>query len=756
MKDILADLTSAQREAVTYGAGPLLIVAGPGSGKTRVVTRRIAYLLSQGVKPWQITAVTFTNKAAGEMLSRVEAIVGKTNMWISTFHSLCAKILRMYGNAIGYPSSYTIYDEEDSKKIVSQCAEELGSKAGKKNMSQLRSLISTSKNKDIEIEALAFHDRTFKADFLREVYTLYQQRLREAFAMDFDDLLLNTRELFVRHPKVLEEFHGRFNWLLVDEYQDTNSCQYQISRILASKTRNFSATGDPDQSIYAWRGAEMKNVFKFLKDYESAKTVYLEDNFRSTKSILQVADCVIRYNENRIDKKLVTSNPEGEKPVLLVCYGADEEAEWIAERIAAHVEAGGIYRDFAVLYRTSAQSRSIENALKRAVIPYTIIGGLAFFQRREIKDIVAYLRLIDNPMDIVSFLRATSVPPRGLGEKTIHRLHAFARSAGVSMIEAMAHAEEVPGVGRTIAKKIEKFRSELLAYAGVKKFPVAPLVSNIVETSGYKKWMRENDEDWIDREDNLAELHAFALEYDMSHPEDGSLTDFLANVALLSSLDMSDDSADRALLMTLHAAKGLEFPCVVICGLEEGQLPHARSINSLGEIEEERRLFYVGVTRAKKTLALTCALGRTSYSDFGIRKKSRFIKEAEYTFDTIDMIARDPDSLFSDGGGVEDYLDALLKVSKKKREEFKRHDVFTDEVSQIGADEIPVRPRKIGDKGKTYKVGQLVTHKNFGSGKIAGIDTQGLYRVLKVEFDDGFATSILEQFADLLVRDENR
>ncbi|MEW5762150.1 MAG: DNA helicase PcrA [Bacillota bacterium] len=627
--DFLADLNPAQRSAVEHGSGPLLVLAGAGSGKTRVLTYRIAYLINHhGVPARHILAITFTNKAAREMRERVEGLLPQAarDLWVATFHATCARILRREIALLGYDPRFAIYDEGDQQTLIRNCLEELNLDERHYPPAAFRNAISWAKNWLVGPEAYAAQATDRYGELVARVYRLYQERLRTNNALDFDDLLFLAVRLFQEYPAVLSRWQDRFRHILVDEYQDTNHAQYVLVNLLAARHRNLFVVGDPDQSIYGWRGADITNILNFERDYPEAKVIKLEQNYRSTARILEAANGVIRHNAARKDKKLWTARGEG-PPLVLYC-GADEHAEarFVAERVRELVRREGkSYRDFAVLYRTHAQSRVLEEVLLREGIPYTIIGGLRFYERKEIKDVVAYLRVIANPADGLSLVRIINEPRRGIGKVSVQRLFAYARETGLTPVASLAHAEAIPGLTKKVAAAMVELGT-LLAEFAAHPGPVTALVREVYDRTGY--WQALVNERTVEAEtrmENLLEFLTVTQTFDAS--TGGTLSEFLAELALLTDLDRYDERADAVTLMTLHSAKGLEFPVVFLVGMEESIFPHARALYEPRELEEERRLCYVGITRAQERLYLTHCAQRMLYGRYGENRPSRFLEE---------------------------------------------------------------------------------------------------------------------------------
>jgi DNA helicase II / ATP-dependent DNA helicase PcrA len=624
---LLRSLTEPQREAVTHRDGPLLVLAGPGSGKTRVITHRIAHLLANGVRPAQILALTFTNKAADEMQRRVAELAPGDRVWLSTFHRFGAKLLRQYAEFVGLAPNFTIYDTSDSRQTIKRVIEAHNIKTLHFSPDRLAEAISAAKNK------LVTHDRyeprpgSTLSHIVAEVYPKYQERLLASSAVDFDDLLLHVAQLLHDHAEIRAELDERFRYVLVDEYQDTNRAQYVILRALSSDHPNLAVTGDPDQSIYGWRGADLNNILEFERDYPGVRIVRLEQNYRSTKRILRIADELISRNLRRKQKKLFTENDEG-VPVRLTAYvDQDHEAAGIAEQIQTAIAAGGRRpSDFAIFYRVNALSRALEQALRRASIPYQMIRGQEFYQRKEIKDVLAYCQLVNNPRDDVAFERTVNTPPRGIGKKTIDRLNEHAYRFGMPLLDAARDVGSVDGLTKAAASKVLAFVGIIDRIAAVAHGQVEEVIGTVLEASGYRAVLAESeDEQDQNRLANIEELLTDARSFDEQqrvnegHFDGGQLEAYLERTWLVNDTDDWESETDKVTLMTLHAAKGLEFPVVFIVAVEDGVLPHERVGRHPDELEEERRLAFVGITRAKDELQLSYAVTR----DFrGVRRRT--------------------------------------------------------------------------------------------------------------------------------------
>ncbi|MHC4915598.1 MAG: ATP-dependent helicase, partial [Planctomycetota bacterium] len=624
----LQGLNPAQREAVLHRGSPLLVVAGAGSGKTRVVTRRIAHLVATGTRPYSIMAVTFTNKAAGEMRERVAELLGEdAPVWVATFHSTAARILRREDGGLRRTRDFTIYDQEDSTAIVKSVLGELRLDDSEFQPRSVLGFIDGCKRDGVGPEEAPGHG--YRGRKLVDAYALYEERLRAANALDFNDLLGELLRLFREAPAALDRYRRRFEHLLVDEYQDTNSVQYELVRLLAGEGGGLCAVGDPDQSIYGWRGARIENILSFEKSFPGTKIVRLEQNYRSTRPILEAAGALIEHNRARIERGLWTDKEQGRSVELFVGLDEQHEAEEIARRIGEAAAGGRSHGSFAIFYRTNAQSRAFEEVFLRNAVPYVLVSGTAFYQRAEVKDALAYLRLAVNPSDEVSFRRAVNRPPRGMGAGAQARLVSGAAARGCSLMAAARSSEVREALPPRARKCLESFVAVIDAAGGAETYPVEPVIRTILEESGLLERFAAQEE--TDRVENLNELAAAAGEYDFVNP-DGSLAGFLEQVALVADIDRWDEKAERVSLMTLHAAKGLEFPVVFVTGLEEGLLPHFRNMGWNAEpgredIEEERRLLYVGMTRAREELVLTLARSRRRFGPSQAASASRFIGE---------------------------------------------------------------------------------------------------------------------------------
>jgi DNA helicase II / ATP-dependent DNA helicase PcrA len=625
----LADLNPAQREAVLHTEGPLLVVAGAGSGKTRVLTYRVAHLISAaGAQPNEILAITFTNKAAAEMRSRVEGMLGDIarRIWLMTFHAACGRILRREAPRLGYKTNFTIYDQADQVRLVKACLDELERDPKRFVPRGIHNQISSAKNQLIGPAEYRARIQSFYDQTVADAYELYQRRLFASNAVDFDDILMLTVDVLERFPEALERWQKAFRYVLVDEYQDTNHAQYRLLQLLAGKHRNLCVVGDPDQSIYAFRGADIRNIMEFERDFPDSRTIALEQNYRSTNRILRAANGVIAHNRERKEKQLFSELGEGQPVEVIEVEDEHAEARFVAARIAGLVEEGFSNDEVAVFYRTNAQSRVLEDVLVRQGVAYQVIGGPRFYERAEVKDLIAYLQVIDNPFDTVSLQRIANKPRRGLGDASLARLQTYANAQGMSLWEALEFPEEA-GLGTAQARATAALRTLLLSLqSGALELPVAELVERVLERSGYLEALEaERTIEAQGRSENLQELVGVAQEYQATAPEP-SLSNFLQEISLYADQDALRAEQSLVTLMTLHNAKGLEFRAVFMIGMEEGIFPHSRSLEE-GSLEEERRLAYVGMTRAQERLTLIHASARSLYGARSYNLPSRFLDE---------------------------------------------------------------------------------------------------------------------------------
>ncbi len=694
-----------------------MILAGAGSGKTRVITYRIAHLLQQGVKPWNILAVTFTNKAAGEMKERVMELTEQrgADVWISTFHSFCAQFLRTEGHRYGLDRGFTIYDDDDQKKLVRECLQELSLDEKKIKPSMIVNRISREKDQLMDAESFSIASLASgdpQRQMLASIYSLYQKKLDRSLALDFGDLIMKSVEFLQAYPELREKYQERFHHILVDEYQDTNRAQYMMTKILAAKYQNLCVVGDDDQSIYSWRGADIRNILDFEKDYASVKTIKLEQNYRSTMPILSAAWSLVKNNEQRKDKKLWTARETGEAVQADQLGSEMEEARWVSEKILDLQEQNGWGFDkFSIFYRTNAQSRVLEDALRSAQIPYVLVGNVRFYERAEVKDILAYLRLINNSKDDLSFKRAVNCPPRGLGKVTLEALEKVAALESISLFEAASREDFLGGLGNKARESMILFKKLLQGCIANKDLlTVSQMTQDILEKTKILKLLEEEAKTDLEasaRLDNVQELLNATTEFEESSPNDKSTTAYLEQVSLLTTTDDKQDKRNKVTLMTVHIAKGLEFSCVFLTGMEEGLFPLGEAQFSQDELEEERRLAYVGMTRAKEQLFLTSAASRKLFGQTHWNLPSRFITEA----------------------GLK-----IAGTSRAIHEEF----IVPDGL-----------PPKSFQKGKFFKVGDRVRHQEFGIGKVTDQSGTGDDLKVVVVFDSGQWKKLLVKYAPL-------
>ncbi len=727
MTDLLTQLNPMQQLAVQHDTGPLLLLAGAGSGKTRALTHRIAWLILKcKVDPWQVLAVTFTNKAAGEMKERLEELLGDTQgIWVSTFHASCVRILRQEIEVLGFNRNFTIYDDQDQERLLKTILQELGIDDKTLKPRAVAGAIDRAKNRGIWPEDL--DDGDYQSEQITRIYALYQERLQQSNALDFGDLLMQVVRLFEQHPDVLEKYRQRFHYILVDEFQDTNQVQYRLVHLLASGHGNLCVVGDDDQSIYRWRGAEVGNILNFERDYPGCETIRLEQNYRSTSTILDAAGAVIEHNLGRKKKKLWTENLAGD-PVTLEMLPDDlEEARYLAGEIARMKRDDRRLRDMAVFYRTNAQSRVLEEALRNERIPYVMFGGVKFYSRLEIKDILAYLRIISNPADTVSARRIINVPARGIGGVTVNKIAVFENDAG-GFLPACKMALERGALKGAAASKVAAFVELVEAFKErAADTPYPQLTAELIEETGYGPQLRtEKTDEARNRMDNLQQLLAGMEEHLAS---EGTLQDYLEQVALITDLDSYDQSLDRVTLMTLHAAKGLEFPIVFMAGMEEDLFPHSRSGGGQEEMEEERRLCYVGMTRAMEKLYLTYARRRRIYGDFKFNPPSRFLGEIPHH-----LVGQEtPDGLRKSSSHN------LASLFNQPEPDFPDADPFIDD------DEVRIVP----DAEEGLRIGLQVRHVKFGVGTVRRLEGQGDNQKVTVYFHRIGPKKLLVKFAGL-------
>ena len=744
MHAFLDALNPVQREAVTTIEGPVMIVAGAGSGKTRVLTYRAAYILAQGKRPESILALTFTNKAANEMKERIISLVGpeSRSIWMGTFHSVFARILRFEAEHLGYARNFSIYDTDDSQQMVKSIMNALNISQQQFPPSGIRQRISAAKNQMISPKAMKGTANDPLVEKTALVYEEYERRLKQNNAMDFDDLLLKPLELFQKHKDILERYQWRFRYLMVDEYQDTNRVQYKLIHELASLGRNICVVGDDAQSIYAFRGADIRNILDFEKDYPDARVFRLEQNYRSTKTILHAAGSVIKNNIEQIPKTLWTENADGDKLTLIVCDDDREEGFKIVQKIQEESHTRKLdLKDFAVLYRTNAQSRSIEDALRRNGIPYIIVGGVAFYKRKEIKDVLAYLRVLANPKDGESILRIINYPTRGIGETTVEKIQTFARDHKLSLFDALLADGLQDVVPERILKAVRAFGFLLRKYMALKEeVSVTELARSLVDEIGMlQQFKDENTNESLARRDNVLELLSALSEFNDLHPDAG-LDGFLEEVSLVSDVDQAEFGRNAVTIMTLHAAKGLEFPVVFIAGLEEGLFPLSNSMLEKSEMEEERRLFYVGITRAMKKLYLLYALTRYRYGEFSYSVKSRFLDEIDESLIEVEGNTRLATAASARRVPVSETVRQRRRVSERPGEEDASS--FTDTMPDYeNESQAPQR--------SLHRVGSRVLHETFGHGRIVAIDGTGENARAVVDFESVGRKNLMLKFAHL-------
>lgn len=775
-------LNPKQKEAVLHTDGPLLILAGAGSGKTRVLTHRIAYLIDEcGVNPWNIMAITFTNKAAGEMRERVDNLVGfgAESIWVSTFHSSCVRILRRHIENLGYTTSFSIYDSDDQKTLMRQVFKTLDIDTKQFKERSVLSAISSAKDKLITPEEFLLNaGGDFRKKKTGEIYKEYQKQLKKNNALDFDDLIVKTVELFQNNPQILDYYQERFRYIMVDEYQDTNMAQFKLVSLLASKYRNLCVVGDDDQSIYRFRGADIQNILSFENTFPGTMVIKLEQNYRSTQNILDAANEVIRHNFGRKDKTLWTANGEGDKILFKQFDTAKDEADFVVRQIR---DSGYSYQDQAVLYRTNAQSRLLEERCIFYNVPYRLVGGVNFYQRKEIKDILAYLKTIANGVDDLSVIRIINVPKRGIGATTIGRVTAFASEHNMSFYDTLKEAKQIPGIGKA-AEKISRFIAQMEVFRAMaysEEYSMKDLIDHILEDTGYGEELQEEGEiEAQTRLENIEELinKAAAYEEDSEHP---TLDEFLEQVALVADIDNVDDTEDRVTLMTLHSAKGLEFPKVYLVGMEDGLFPGMMSIMSddKTEMEEERRLCYVGITRAKKELVLTAARQRMINGETRWSKPSRFINEIPSNLLDTDKLQPvfgkskqdDPgdfglpwdqgskSGVSRFGMGYNAYASKTTSPPGNSGAGYKN--AKNSGTGGFGSSMQSLEPKKKPGFGKTftvqkaaslaYKEGDRVKHAKFGEGTVKEIVDGARDYEVTVEFDKGGQKKMLAGFAKL-------
>ena len=748
-------LNPMQQQAVLHTEGPLLVLAGAGSGKTRALTHRVAYLIEEkNVSPWNILAITFTNKAAGEMRERVNGLIpqGADSVWVSTFHSLCVRILRRFIENLGYESSFSIYDTDDQKTLMKQIFKEREINGKLYKERGVLGIISSAKNELVTPDEFALEskkDGSARSQQIAELYKEYQVRLKKNNALDFDDLLVKTVELFESCPEVLDYYQERFRYIMVDEYQDTNTAQFRLVSLLASKYRNICVVGDDDQSIYRFRGANIKNILSFEEAFPGAKVIKLEQNYRSTKTILSAANEVIRNNEGRKDKTLWTENETGEKIRVKLFDTAYDEAEGIVSDI---MKKGGPWKDFAVLYRTNAQSRILEEKFVTHNIPYRMVGGVNFYQRKEIKDILAYLKTIANGRDDLAVQRIINVPKRGIGAVSIGKVNMYAAEHGMNFYEALLRIGAVPGLGKA-APKIDQFTDEIGRFRKNLKdgMAIQNVITDILESTGYKaELMEEGEVEAETRLENISELSNKAVAY-WEDAEEPTLDGFLEEVALVADIDSMDESEDRVVLMTLHSAKGLEFPYVYMSGLEDGLFPSSMAMSEDPEaLEEERRLCYVGITRAEKTLMMTGARQRMVKGETRFSRPSRFLAEIPEEYKEEE---RQEDSVYQRSRklSLDDLEDPGLPWARSSGISMFGQNPYVSKKSGMPSAQPAFGKAFTVQKAASldYAEGDRVHHVKFGDGTVKQIADGGKDYEVTVEFDSMGVRKMFASFARL-------
>ena len=753
-KEYLSDLNEAQKAPVIQKEGPLIVVAGAGSGKTRVLTYRIAYLMDQGIDPFSILALTFTNKAAREMKDRISKVVGQSeamNLWMGTFHSIFARILRAESNKLGYPSNFTIYDTQDSERLISSIIKEKKFDKDLYKYKQIRSRISTLKNNLITVNAYFNNSELMEADLMSkrpkigEIYKEYVERTFRAGVMDFDDLLLKTNELLNKFPDVLAKYQERFKYILVDEYQDTNHSQYLIVKALSDRYQNICVVGDDSQSIYSFRGANINNILNFQKDYEDVNLYRLEQNYRSTKNIVNLANSVIKHNLSKIEKSVWTDNDNGEKILVSKMHSDAEEGRYVASKIE-EIKTKNLLKnkDFAILYRTNAQSRAIEDSLRKKSIPYRIYGGLSFYKRKEIKDVLAYLRLIINPKDEESLKRIINYPARGIGQSTLDKLIFFSNENNISIYESISDSNKIKSIfNKGVLEKLSKFYYLIEMFRiENQKLNAFEICDLVFKKSGIIQELKKDfTPESLTRIENIEELLNGTRDFIEGQLEladaDTSLANFLQDISLATDFDINNNyENDEVSLMTIHLSKGLEFPYVFIVGLEEDLFPSALSLNSRSELEEERRLFYVALTRAEKQAFISYTLSRYRWGKIVDVVASRFIEEMDTEY--LEFNNNDAGFFKSYRGTQkkEKKINSLTKIYSTNNKRLKT-------INNVG---------KISDfsvQNNSLKINEEVSHERFGYGIIIGIDGKGKDKIASIDFKGIGVKKLLLRFAKL-------
>lgn len=766
-EEIIEGLNNKQKEAVLATEGPCLVIAGAGSGKTKVLTHKIAYEIANGVKPWNILAITFTNKAASEMKERIEKLIGDAakDLWMGTFHSICVRILRKYIDRIGFQTDFVIFDTSDQKTLMKECLKAL--KVDDKIFTDRGVLAEISNGKNEMLEPKAYgvkYAGDFRKEKIAEIYELYQRKLKENNAIDFDDIINFTIKILKENPDVLEYYTEKFKYVLVDEYQDTNKAQFTLVSLFASKYGNITAVGDNDQGIYSFRGADITNILNFERDFPGTQIIKLEQNYRCTGNILKAANAVIKHNENKYDKKLWTENEEGKIPCIYCGEDEYDEGRYIVEQIQ-HLKTEEYYKnsDFTILYRMNAQSRAIEDILMREQIPYKVIGGLKFYERKEIKDIIAYLRLIHNTADNLSLKRIINEPKRGIGKTSLEQIQELSDKTGTSMYDIIKDAQNygltrVYANSREFIEQIEELRSQK------EELKISDLIKQTLNKTGYTKALeQENSVEAETRIENLEEFLTVAIEFE-EESADNTLAEFLENITLSSDIDGMEEQEDSVTLMTLHSAKGLEFPVVFLVGMEEGMFPGYKSIGEPVALEEERRLFYVGITRAKQYLYLTCAKHRTIFGSTSYNQVSRFVKEIPE-----ELLEGYAEVVNSSSSSNEEFKDYGYRWSYGKGQTVKTYQMGEEDKKAVAAatvnkttspafqfrtaesflSSIKENTQNNNTDLSKYEVGQRVYHKKFGEGTITKLEEEGNDIKVDLEFDKVGHKRLMAKFAGL-------
>ena len=733
MNNMLDKLNERQKEAVLATEGPVLVLAGAGSGKTTVLVNRIAYMISEKhIRPWNILAITFTNKAAREMKDRIERLLGDTakDMWIGTFHSVCVRILRSCIDLLGYSRDFVIYDTADTKTVMKECLRELDIDEKSFPVRNVLSIISNAKN---DLMDAATFENVYKSDYrmsiIAKIYYRYQTKLRKNNAVDFDDIILNTVKILSENPDVLSKYQDKFQYILVDEYQDTNNSQYLLINLLAQANRNLCVVGDDDQSIYKFRGANIGNILNFEDDYSDVQKITLDQNYRSTQNILDAANSVISNNKGRMGKSLWTSNGDGNKVFVYTGTNEYDEARYIARQIKKHFDEQGSFSDCAILYRTNAQSRVIEEMLMRESVPYKVLSGLRFYDRKEIKDIIAYLRVVYNPNDDVSLARIINEPKRKIGNATLEKTRNIAREKETSLYDVISHADDYPEF-KTAIKKLLSFSEIIQSLIKLKDtVTIEDLTGRILNDTGYMPALvMEDTTESKTRIENLGEFISVITEFEKNEETGNTLGEFLENISLVSDIDGYDENEDSAVLMTIHSAKGLEFPIVFLSGLEEGLFPGMRSMESDDDIEEERRLCYVAITRAKEQLYITKTISRTIHGKTMPTTASRFFKEIPVEY-------------------LEDKTTLQPKVAKVMRDLGVRNAAAPKkEVYMTKGFGSSVKSSGSTDYSK-FKAGDAVEHRTFGRGEILKATPCGNDCILEIQFESIGFKRLMAAFA---------